>query len=181
MTEEPDQKIFERQLNDLVLAAEDVEDVALSDVEDEDEDEDYVAKPVRKPSPSRPPSPLPSSKEETSPPTPPPSPVPEKFVSIARAKKPKTRGKAIQKVFQLDQDSITPPLKKYKPGFFISRTDKLAAKKCFTQICRSEHGNEPCVVIFLSSGKQQRRQGLLVPRSKGRTTFSNSHPQKTWR
>ena len=156
MTEESDQQIIERQLNDLVLAAEDVEDVALSDVEDEDEDEDYVAKPVRiakksSSPPPRPPPPLPSSREDTPPPPPPPpppSPVPEKSAPIARTKKPKTRGKAVQKVFQLDQDSITPPLKKYKPGFFISRTDKLAAKKCFTQICRSEHGNEPCVVIF---------------------------------
>ena len=165
---EDNSDIIERQLGDLVLKAEDVEDVALSDVEDEDEDEeDYVARPIQTRSKSYPSSPSPPPPSPSHPPPFVHEPIYENEEKVdeetnikkgrsvksappkpAPVKKPRAKGKATQKVFQLVLDNIEPELVKYKPGFFISKTNKLAAKKCFTQICRSEYNNEACSVVF---------------------------------
>ncbi len=180
---EKEDEIVEKKLEDLVLSKENIEDIELSDVEDEDE-EDYLAKPlpkqysvkrdtpvpvtptpVPKPAPAPVPEPAPTEEpepvpvEESTPrvPTPVPqepvtafvpTPVEEKIVPRIKPVR-KAKGKSVEKVFKVAQ--VDPELEKCKTGLFVERNEKLAARKAFTKISRTEYKNEPCSVIFCLS------------------------------
>lgn len=120
----------------------DIEDVELSDREDDDDEDEYVPTPrLKRTVPKKKPtSPKKNNKTEET--------REVENVTLPATKTTTKKKKPPMKVYTVVVKNVKPDLDKFKPKAYEGRGPIQAAKKVFTQIARKECEGEPCEYIF---------------------------------